>query len=273
VIWVLMERDRLFRSTDRGDSWEERPLPARSPSGPSRANAEMSFVSDREGWLSSVGPPATQCQIQSIAIWHTTDAGSSWEQLPAVGIRDGQCKSDLAFVDTLHGYVGAWDQNQRPLIYGSSDGGRHWSASRPLPDPPGFTALGAGVSLRPGPVSAFGSTLLLAADDPQQRFAFRSQDGGASWSYITTIGEYGIPVAFLSSSRWLKLVLGVGAQESTDAGATWHQYLTDYSQAAPIAPSVVFGDAQVGYATVRGGIQRTLDGGAHWSLIKTPGTA
>jgi photosystem II stability/assembly factor-like uncharacterized protein len=34
----------------------------------------------------------------------------------------------------------------------------------------------------------------------------------------------------------------------------------------------VFGDANVGYATVRGSIQRTTDGGAHWTAIKTPGT-
>ena len=34
----------------------------------------------------------------------------------------------------------------------------------------------------------------------------------------------------------------------------------------------VFGDASVGYATVRGAIQRTTDGGAHWITIKTPGT-
>ncbi len=28
----------------------------------------------------------------------------------------------------------------------------------------------------------------------------------------------------------------------------------------------------VGYATVRGGLQRTLDGGIHWSSLHTPGT-
>jgi hypothetical protein len=34
----------------------------------------------------------------------------------------------------------------------------------------------------------------------------------------------------------------------------------------------VFADDQVGYATVRGQIQLTLDGGLHWTEIKTPGT-
>jgi photosystem II stability/assembly factor-like uncharacterized protein len=55
-------------------------------------------------------------------------------------------------------------------------------------------------------------------------------------------------------------------------GATWHAFTFDYSQAAPIAPEIVFGDPLVGYATVRGAIQRTVDGGAHWTQLKTPGT-
>ncbi|HTJ59582.1 MAG TPA: hypothetical protein VL333_00155, partial [Candidatus Saccharimonadales bacterium] len=59
---------------------------------------------------------------------------------------------------------------------------------------------------------------------------------------------------------------------TTDGGATWHSFTTDYQQAAPVPPVITFGDAQVGYATVRGAIQRTIDGGAHWSAIRTPGT-
>jgi hypothetical protein len=36
---------------------------------------------------------------------------------------------------------------------------------------------------------------------------------------------------------------------------------------------VVFADDRVGYATVRGLIQRSQDGGAHWSAIRSPGTS
>jgi len=230
---------RLFRATDRGDTWEERPLPRRSPSGPSLVNAEISFVNEREGWLSSVGPPATQCTFQGVAIWHTADAGSTWELVTTTGIADAQCKHDVSFADALHGFISAGD-----VIYRTSDGGRGWSASRPLPDPPGFTTQPGG-SLQAGRVHAFGPTLLLAAGGQSGgrflTYVFRSPDGGASWSYATTIGM-------------------------------WHGYASDYSQAAGVAPSIIFGDADVGYATVRGGIQRSVDGGAHWSFIRTPGT-
>ena len=79
-------------------------------------------------------------------------------------------------------------------------------------------------------------------------------------------------MALVTATRWLFIGPPGKSQETTDAGATWHAFTTDYSQGAPLAPLVYFADAEVGYATVRGSIQRTVDGGAHWELIETPGT-
>jgi photosystem II stability/assembly factor-like uncharacterized protein len=62
------------------------------------------------------------------------------------------------------------------------------------------------------------------------------------------------------------------SEHRPNAGKTWHLYPSDYSQAAPVAPQIVFSDPLVGYATVRGSIQRTIDGGPHWTYLKTPGT-
>jgi photosystem II stability/assembly factor-like uncharacterized protein len=74
----------------------------------------------------------------------------------------------------------------------------------------------------------------------------------------------------------LALRIGVGgavvaALETVDAGKTWHSYSSDYQDAAGVASVFVFGDPLAGYGSVRGGIRRTIDGGLHWSLIKTPG--
>lgn len=269
VVWTLVAGSRLFRSTDRGGTWDEHALPSMA------INPEISFVTDREGWLASVGSPATQCQSQSISIWHTTDAGATWQQAATTGIADAQCKRSLSFTDAEHGFVGAWDQNHAPLIYRTTDGAKTWSASRPLPDPPGFTTQAGGISLQAGRVLAFGSTLLVTATGPAQAgtdYVFRSQDGGATWTYAASVSNMSIAFAIVTASRWLRIGPPGGSFETTDAGATWHAYVTDYSQAAPIAPALVFGDASVGYATVRGGLQRTVDGGAHWTQLKTPGT-
>src|SRR2546425_10254976 len=48
VVWVLVAGTRLFRSSDRGDTWVER-------SFPSLANAEIAFADDTNGLLLSTG--------------------------------------------------------------------------------------------------------------------------------------------------------------------------------------------------------------------------
>lgn len=266
VVWGLIADGVLFRSSDAGNRWEQRPLP---PSDRGLANPEISFVDDHEGWLLTTGSPATQCQSQVTAIWHTADAGATWQFVNASGVADAGCKSGLSFVDETHGFLAAWDQSHAPVIYRTADAGRTWSASRPMPDPPGFTTHPGGISFEPGRVRAFGPTLLVNAGS----YVFRSTDGGASWTYLATTPRTSTSIALVTASRWLELVVPSQNEETLDAGASWHAYTSDYSQAAPVAPDVVFADSQFGYATVRGGLKRTVDGGAHWSALHTPGTA
>jgi photosystem II stability/assembly factor-like uncharacterized protein len=280
VVWALVAGSRLFRSADKGDTWQERSVAADF-----LGNNEIAFVSDNEGWVATPSSPATQCQFQSVGMAHTVDGGAKWDVLfvaapPAAadpsGLANGQCKERLVFTDGQHGLLSAWDPNSPPRIFRTLDGGRAWSPSRPLPDPPGFTTRAAGFTLRAGRVRAFGTTLLVDAsgsiDGRLVRYAFRSVDGGATWNYLATLPEGESAFTFVSASRWLQIAPPSSSKESTDGGATWHAFTTDYSQAAPIAPEIVFGDPLVGYATVRGAIQRTVDGGAHWTPLKTPGT-
>jgi len=63
-------------------------------------------------------------------------------------------------------------------------------------------------------------------------------------------------VAVVTAARWLVIGTPDASKQTVDGGASWQPYPTDYSQAAPVAPEIVFGDAQIGYATVRGAIQR-----------------
>src|SRR5438309_7356685 len=107
---------------------------------------------------------------------------------------------------------------------------------------------------------------------PATHYIYRSIDGAASWSFVTTAPPSDGFVIFVTVTRWITISAPGDSKETTDGGITWHAFATDYSQGAPIAPDIVFGDAQGGYATVRGAIQRTTDGGAHWTTIKTPGT-
>jgi photosystem II stability/assembly factor-like uncharacterized protein len=270
VVWVLMDDQYLYRSTDRGTTWVQRPMP------PAKALPlpEISFVNGVEGWLST-GGYVSDCSANHTDIWHTTDGGSTWALLGSRGIEASRCKQGLSFVDALHGFLGAWDESHAPLIYRTSDGGMTWSASQPLPDPPGITH-GAGATVHTGLVQEFGSTLLVPDygnnGTTSIQTVFHSTDGGATWIYLATAPQSAGDLAFVSTSRWLQLIAPGQSIETTDSGATWHSSASDYSQAAPIAPQIVFGDTMVGYATVRGEIRRTVDGGLHWTDIKTPGT-
>lgn len=274
VVWAFIG-GLLFRSADRGDTWEQRPLPPYQGGG----FPEYSFVDALNGWFSSGGVPETQCNGAAEQVWHTADGGATWQQVAAVrydqagssGISYGQCKQGLSFADATHGFLAAWDPNRRPTIYRTSDGGRTWEGST-LPDPPGFVTQAGGISLRAGLVRVFGATLLVTATDSQATtYVFRSIDGGATWSPIARVDGLA-NIGFVTASRWLKVIVPGQSVETTDSGQTWHSYPSDYSQAAPISPEVVFSDALVGYATVRGTIQRTVDGGLQWVVIKTPGT-
>jgi photosystem II stability/assembly factor-like uncharacterized protein len=267
-VWALVGGTRLFRSSDRGDTWVKRTIP------PGLANIEVSFADDTNGLVLSVGSAATQCQIQSASIWKTADGAASWQQVAATGIADAMCKSGLASADATHALFTAWSPNAAPVIYRTADGGQTWKASTALPDPPGFTTQTGGVSLRPSRPRAFASVDLVDAVGGGQgtRYVFRSTDNGATWAYLTAVPRPEDNVAFVTPSRWHQLVAPGQSMETTDAGASWHPYASDYTQAAPIAPDAIFGDAMVGYATVRGGITRTVDGGAHWTPLKTPGT-
>lgn len=270
VVWTLVAGHLLFRSVDQGASWQERPLPSAF-----LPNLTMSFVDDQEGWLAVSGAPATQCQFQGVAIWHTADGGGSWQRLDGVGIGGGGWKGDVSFIDSLHGFLDVWGPNHQPVIYSTADGGATWSPSPPLPDPPwAITGPGGFESRADGHVQSFGSTLLVPvrALSGTQLLVYQSDDGGATWTYAASAPPDDTSIGLATASHWLQLVTPGRSQETTDAGVTWFDSDSDYSQAAPVAPEVVFASPNVGYATVRGRISQTLDGGKHWTTLDTPGT-
>lgn len=266
VVWALVAGTRLFRSSDRGDTWVERQIPA------DLTNAEVSFADDTNGLLLSTASAAPGCPSQDFSIWRTADGAATWQRATASGISDQLCKRGLAAVDVTHAYVTGSKPGSNPVVYRTGDGGTNWTASAALPTPPNIASQGATfISITGGP-RAFGVVVLVDAGGGQQtKDVFRSTDGGATFSYASTAPTFQ-QVVYVTATRWVQIGFPDQAEETTDAGASWHAYTTAYSQAAPIGPDIVFGDAMVGYATVRGAIQRTMDGGAHWTTIKTPGT-
>jgi photosystem II stability/assembly factor-like uncharacterized protein len=266
VVWALVAGTRLFESSDRGDTRVERPLP------PGLPLPDASFVSDREGWV-TVQRQSQALSCPALQLIHTADAGGTWQEVSFSGLQGDQCHA-LSFIDAQRGFLSASVLSQA-TVFVTSDSGRTWRGSA-MPDPPGFSRAGGG-SINLGRVRAFGAQLLVeiaavSGNVPVRRVA-GSTDGGATWTYLAAAPDPGVSIAFVTATRWLQISNAQGeSKETTDAGRSWHAYASDYGNAAPITSEFVFGDAQVGYATVRGGIQRTIDGGLHWTGLKTPGT-
>jgi photosystem II stability/assembly factor-like uncharacterized protein len=268
VVWALVAGTRLFRSSDRGDTWTERSLPT------TLANVEVSFADETNGLLLTTGPAGTECQTQTASLSKTANGAATWQSLTATGITDALCRRGLTSADPTHAFFTASKTGSAPVIYRTADGGATWTASAPIPNPPNLASQGSTFVIITGRPRAFGSVVLVDAGGGQQtKDVFRSTDGGATFSYASTVPTFEGTVAYVTATRWLQIAMPSSSKETTDGGATWHAYSTDYSQAAPVAPEIVFGDSTIGYATVRGFIQRTTDGGAHWTAIKTPGTA
>lgn len=268
-VWMYVNGDHLFVSLNRGDTWTETSLP------PGVRNGDIAFVSAGDGWFLEPRPAASQCASQEVTLWRTVNGAATWAKLDASGISSARCKGAPAFSDSGTGFIPVWDENSAPALYMTTDAGKSWRQSAALPDPPGFVTRAGGVTLRPSAIANFGSALLVSAVGFQALatyYAFRSTDGGATWSYASTGPALAAPIVFVTPTRWVQIIAPTESRETTDGGRSWHAFASDYQQAAPIPPQIVFGDASTGYATVRGTLARTIDGGAHWTGLKTPGT-
>lgn len=289
VVWALVNHDHLYLSLDQGVGWTQRSVPA-DIGGPA---STISFINADEGWFLATGSPATECQQETGTLWHTDDGARTWRRLVTTGISDNECKESISFADARRGFMTSWDDLHRPVVYRTLDGGRTWKGVT-LTDPPGYRTEGGGFTLRAGFVRDFGGVLLVDAQGQSaitgrpERYAYRSSDGGASWYPRAYAGPATGELVFLTATRWLILqtddclrdahVLaacppgsaGPGARATDDAGGTWMSFTTDYDDAAGVASTFVFADAQVGYATVRGDFHRTVDGGVHWVMPATP---
>ena len=270
VLWAWVAGSRLFRSLDRGNNWEERSAPV----APGTVGSDMSFISEGEGWLLASGSPGA-CPLQDVRLWQTTDGARTWRELAPSGLRTPTCKSAVSFVDGRRGYISAYDVVHGPTIYSTEDGGVTWRASAPFASGQPVCTAAAGGPCVASRVRVVDQRLLVeVTGQPSGRITravFTSTDGGISWSLLADVPNPQGALAIVTASRWLEV--GFSDRETTDSGRTWRPFAAStWTQAAPVPAAMDFASGRIGYATVRGVIRRTSDGGATWDQLRTPGT-
>lgn len=194
VVWVILGGEVLYRSTDRGTTWEQRGLP------PVRHPGWIAFISDLEGWVTTTDPTGTGCP-GNYRIWRTVDGGASYEEIDPKSLTGSACTGALVFADREHAFLTGRKDEVGHFIYRSNDGGRTWIESPPLRSG-GVVAS----QVLPGAVRSFADTLLLPVTDysrtePRQA-VYRSTDGGASWTHLSDAATSS-PVALTSATRWI----------------------------------------------------------------------
>jgi photosystem II stability/assembly factor-like uncharacterized protein len=266
-------------------------------------DARHGWLSD-DDVFGSFRVPSRSASLRHMEIDRTTDGGRTWHASVPPGCLESCVDARLDFLDTRHGFAlvgveggggklfstrdggATWTLVARTTWYGSfafldehngvatngytvrrtTDGGRHWFASRPFP--PTFSALGPP-----------GRRLVLFGLRHLRLVAYTSEDGGRHWKARLEPAwvRPGLPdndnaISTPTASDWV-VPASPRLFTTHDAGRTWHVVqLADLPRSWSIS-QVEFTSPRVGWAIFAKGGQhlfrsvlvRTTDGGTHWA--------
>jgi photosystem II stability/assembly factor-like uncharacterized protein len=200
-IWAVGSGGILLRSSDDGETWEEKQL-----GSPEQVFSSISFPDKDNGWV--VGSRGT--------ILHTQDGGASWKKIEKLYSKNSQtCSSSslnvyytrVFFLDLQHG----WITGETGTVLVTTDGGNVWEL---VDTGKNFTTLNDIKFADANNGWAVG----------EQGIIIASTDGGNTWQDE----QSGVQATLVSAeiSPTDKTTLWVGGLEGTvlstkDRGATW----------------------------------------------------
>lgn len=217
---------------------------------------------------------AAQCSDRGCTGYHFirgSVSGTSWRESRLPFTPDGSVL-DLAARASNVWLLGTPTQGQakpHDVLARSADAGRTFTTG------PGPCVPGLGGDLEP----ASGATVWAVCPTGMQAGAWRSDDGGVSFSPLRTPELVNSSRLAPASARTAVLVgsdAGARMIRTTDGGATWSRASTP--RRGRFVTSLDFVDDEVGYAVVQtgwnvrekiqeGAVWRTPDGGAHWERV------
>ncbi|MGD0019619.1 MAG: hypothetical protein ABSD62_10235 [Candidatus Limnocylindrales bacterium] len=260
---VEKKRPMLLVTEDGGATWRDA-TPRRTGFGP-----VIEFVDADHGWYLS-GP----------MLWRTTDGARSWQEtsLPTPFVVD---TAAMSFVSASTGYLLApadsATNSDTWVVYRTDDGGASLQAVSEVVLP-GETA-----SSSPDPAIAFSDRLdgVVAG----WNVALQTHDGGAHWSPVDLPAPVGSKTATYVGLDQLRafgpyVVLlawmggpGATAYLSDDAGRTWRQASTAWSQSTSDIWAIVDGQTWLDFTAAGSGsiqVGATSDAGRSWTELTFP---
>lgn len=301
--WAIMDAS-ILRSTDGGSHWRVVNSAAVPRGVPTYGHPY--FLDDSHAWFMSPGAQETQTT-------RTSDGGRTWQKgtafSPAVNLvgQNNIVESELYFVDPQHGWlllrskVGWICPPKSPLptpttgplcsgplagpysaaIYGTSDGGDHWSllaeslGSGSANQVLGLDCREGGLRLDKAGMGLLG----FKCDDPRGPIIGITHDGGRNWQALrlpyTPTGDvtsWTRPI-FLADKQGLVQLDYPGILFATaDGGRTWTPHTLPCTAIAPTNACVSGGPADFidpanGWLSALDGLYRTTNAGKTWTLI------
>jgi photosystem II stability/assembly factor-like uncharacterized protein len=260
--------DGIFKSIDGGRSWSHVGLGDVQQVGRlvvHPTNPDVVFVA---GLGHPYGPNSER------GIFRTTDGGKSWEKVLYIDENTGAVQVEFDPTNPRIVYGVMWEHREGPWenasfsgrnngLYKSTDGGTTWTQSKGgLPsgaEGGGRICLGIGTS---------DPNRLYAAVMGQGRGAdgfYRSNDGGQSWTLVSTDNRLGLDVRVHPKNADVVFVGNIASYRSDDGGKTWTSIKgapggDDYQRIwiNPLQPDIMLFTADQGAVV-------TVNGGRTWS--------
>lgn len=257
TVVVPIGQEGLYRSTDSGQSWQVVP-------GPGFDTISLSDV--------DFGPDGTAYLATSDHLRVSADGGLTWTQVVnpfhslITAVTIGPASGDLWL--GLAGFLGGGFS-----VIRSSDGGGTWEDV----SPPQFGMTTALLLVAGSPTTVYAGYCcsLAPPGEPGQGGLWKTVDGGGDWELVSD----DLPAAQITSLAWdgSRVLAGGGVASnddpfglfaSEDGGASWvplHDeswpglFVLDVA-IAPDDPSLLLAATEVG------GVHRSEDGGATWTL-------
>lgn len=259
----------LERTRNGGIGWQSIPTPS--------GLTAMDMIAARSGWIAITGHGAAAPTV----LEYTSDSGLRWQPIALPSSARGQAIDQLDFLSARIGWVETSAANgpapsTNARVYHTVNGGKTWlRESLPSVRHGAFADLIAFSSPSVGWV--------LTADQSsagfQQKWLYRTSNGGESWTKIASssaktlpIGGYASLMSFVNGRvGYLQFARGA-LLRTADGGKHWTLSRNlPFDTAAQSDPSALdFLNPDQGYLIMGSQIWRTLDGGASWTPLSSP---